>query len=77
MHYQQDLPKNNAIVAPKFASASDCIRGVFMGGDGSPAQFNEIDYITIATQGDAVDFGDLPYQNQQCTGCSNGHGGLG
>tara|TARA_Y100001970_G_scaffold201675_1_gene245408 strand:+ start:2451 stop:3515 length:1065 start_codon:yes stop_codon:yes gene_type:complete len=59
-----------------FASASDCIRGVFMGGDGSPAQFNEIDYITIATQGDAVDFGDLPYQNQQCTGCSNGHGGL-
>ena len=60
-----------------FAAASDCIRGVFMGGDGSPAQFDEIDYITIATQGNAVDFGDLPYDNQQCTGCSNGHGGLG
>ena len=60
-----------------FAAASDCIRGVFMGGDGHPSQYDEIDYITIATQGNAVDFGDLPYPNQQCTGCSNGHGGLG
>ena len=30
----------------------------------------------IGTEGNAVDFGDLPYDNQQCTGCSNGHGGL-
>ena len=52
-------------------------RGVWAGGDGSPAQFNEMDYIQIATQGDSVDFGDLPYKNQQTTGLSNGHGGLG
>ena len=58
------------------AGMSDCVRGVFAGGDGSPAQFSEIDYFNIATQGDAVDFGDLPYDNQQCAGCSNGHGGL-
>ena len=37
---------------------------------------NEMDYITIETEGNAIDFGDLPYDNQQCTGCSNGHGGL-
>ena len=60
-----------------FAAMSDCVRGVFAGGDGSPVQFSEIDYFNIATQGDAVDFGDLPYDNQQTTGCSNGHGGLG
>ena len=60
-----------------FAAMSDCIRGVFAGGDGSPTQFNEIDYFTIATQGNAIDFGDLPYKNQQTTGLSNGHGGLG
>ena len=59
-----------------FASMSDCVRGIFAGGDGSPAQFKEIDYFNIATQGDAVDFGDLPYDNQQTTGCSNAHGGL-
>ena len=59
-----------------FAAMSDCVRGVFAGGDGSPAQFSEIDYFNIATTGDAVDFGDLPYDNQQCAGCSNGHGGL-
>ena len=60
-----------------FAAMSDCVRGVFAGGDGSPVQFSEIDYFNIATTGDAVDFGDLPYDNQQTTGCSNGHGGLG
>ena len=59
-----------------FAAMSDCVRGVFAGGDGSPAQFSEIDYFNIATTGDAVDFGDLPFDNQQTTGCSNGHGGL-
>ena len=59
-----------------FAAMSDCIRGVFAGGDGSPAQYKEIDYFNIATTGNALDFGDLPFQNQQTTGCSNGHGGL-
>ena len=49
------------VLRSSFASMSDCVRGVFAGGDGSPAQFSEIDYFNIATQGDAVDFGDLPY----------------
>ena len=33
-------------------------RGIFGGGD-SPADDNVIDYITIATTGNATDFGDL------------------
>ena len=39
---------------------SDGLRGVAMGGSGSPAdQTNVIDFITIATTGNATDFGDL------------------
>ena len=61
-------------------------RAVFIGGEAgspSPAKYNTIDYVTIATQGDAVDFGDMdtagatdgvivPAGNAS----SNGHGGL-
>ena len=49
---------------------------VFSGTAGSPSLVDTMDFIEIATTGDAVDFGDLPYDNQQCAGCSNGHGGL-
>ena len=37
------------------------VRGVFAGGNTSPAPSvtNLIDYVTIATLGDALDFGDL------------------
>jgi hypothetical protein len=34
-------------------------RGVFMGGEGTPATTNIIDFITISTLGNAIDFGDL------------------
>ena len=58
-------------------SAASQIRGVFGGGDGT-TQYNIIDYVTIATTGDAADFGDLITGiNQQLTGCSDSHGGLG
>ena len=33
--------------------------------------------VNIATQGDAVDFGDTSESSAQTSGCSNGHGGLG
>ena len=60
-----------------FGSASSLVRGTFGGGDGS-TQYNIIDYVTIATLGNAVDFGDLISGiNQQLTGCSDSHGGLG
>ena len=50
---------------PNLASAGDSTpgaRGVFMGGytnTPTPSSFNTIDYINIASTGDAQDFGDL------------------
>ena len=39
---------------------SDGLRGIAMGGSGNPGnQTNVIDFITIATTGNATDFGDL------------------
>ena len=40
------------------APVSSSIRGLFMGG-GSPTRRNDIDYITIASEGDGIDFGNL------------------
>ena len=58
-------------------STTDCIRGVFAGGAG-PALTNVMDYVNIATQGNAVDFGDLHNVTARLEGgCSTGHGGLG
>ena len=37
---------------------------------------NTIDYVTIASTGNATDFGDRTESAYQLTGCSNGHGGL-
>jgi len=45
-------------------SASNSIRGAFLGGQtgtGPVVRSNVIDYITIATLGNAVDYGDLNY----------------
>ena len=62
------------------ASACSSTRGVFAGGDphGSPyPKSNEIDFLTIPTTGDSLDFGDLANQGRNhFSGCSNGHGGL-
>ena len=35
-----------------------------------------IDYVEFATEGNAVDFGDLTQSRDQLNGVSNGHGGL-
>ena len=51
-------------------------RGVWGGGYGSPAFRNTLDYVEIASTGNAVDFGDLTYAADRLAGCSNGHGGL-
>ena len=47
-----------------------------MGADYSPSSLNVIDYVTIATTGDAVDFGDL-ITAKGGGAFSNAHGGLG
>tara|TARA_R100001594_G_scaffold64149_1_gene98438 strand:- start:968 stop:2026 length:1059 start_codon:yes stop_codon:yes gene_type:complete len=60
---------------------SNKIRGVFVDGRkvASPSYtyYNIIDYVTIATTGDATDFGDSTIATSSIFGLSNGHGGLG
>ena len=57
------------------------IRGLFAGGMTSPSpavRTNTIQYITIMTTGNAIDFGDTTTRTNSShfEGCSNAHGGL-
>ena len=65
-------------------SASSPTRGIFAGGSNDTPSastvYNQIQYVEIATEGDAVDFGDLVggtarWQIMNGT-TSNAHGGL-
>ena len=47
-----------------------------MGGYDNSINQNTIDYVEIATTGNAKDFGDLTDQRNALEGQSNGHGGL-
>ena len=59
-------------------SGSNSTRTLFAGGnDPSPATYNIIDYFTITTSGNAIDFGDLTALKRNTAGCSDSHGGLG
>ncbi len=63
----------------ELASCSSNIRGVFGGGyttTPSATRVNTIDYVIIASTGNAQDFGDLLEINYGLTGCSDSHGGL-
>ena len=51
------------------------ITGIF-GAGRAPGNVNTIDKITIASAGDASDFGDLNETTNNVCGASNGHGGL-
>jgi len=55
------------------AGCSNDTRGVFAGGENAAgnASVNVIDYVTIATTGNATDFGDLATVMQSLAGCSN------
>ena len=52
-------------------------RGLFMGGNVPGSVTNAIKYITIATTGNASDFGDISAEVTVPTGLSDSHGGLG
>ena len=45
--------------AVQLGQVSSSIRGLFGGGFVSPLAKNEIEYVTIASKGDSIDFGDL------------------
>ena len=57
------------------AAAASSTR-VTVGGGTTPSKINNIDYFTIATTGNAVDFGDRTVTGYGAGSCSNGHGGL-
>ena len=59
------------------ASASDSTRGLMFGGYAAPATLNVIQYITMASSGNGVDFGDLTIGRSSLSAASNAHGGLG
>ena len=62
-------------------STASPLRVVIMGGDNqtiSPKPYrNSIEYVTIATTGNAMDFGDLPLACKGSGATSDCHGGLG
>ena len=57
------------------ATGSNSIRGLFAGGS-RPAIVTEIQSITIASTGDASDFGDLSASKYNGAGASDSHGGI-
>ena len=62
------------------AKMSNSVRGVFAKGRGGSSPYtyyNIIDYVTIASTGNAADFGDATSAEWSVSGCSDSHGGLG
>ena len=59
-------------------SASNTIRGVYHNARASDGgtNLNTLEFITIATTGNATDFGDLNYAANSGCGLSDSHGGL-
>ena len=56
---------------------SNAVRGLIAGGvNNGPANSNVIDYITIATLGNALDFGDLLEINSSKSGCASATRGV-
>ena len=65
---------NLSVDANSNAAVSSGIRGVWAGGSSptlSTSTSNVIEYVTIATEGDATDFGDLTVARRNLAGCTN------
>jgi len=58
-------------------NAANQVRGLFTGGYDGPTAVNRIDFITIASTGNATFFGDLSGATSQVCNASDSHGGLG
>ena len=69
------------VAVDALAGASNSTRGLHAGGrTGTPAAEalqNVIGFITIASAGNATDFGDLVTPTRFLSGCSDAHGGIG
>ena len=59
-------------------NSANQVRGICAGGvESAPAGIKVIEYITIASQGNSQDFGDMSSQRGYAGACSDSHGGLG
>ena len=66
-------------ITKQLTGCSSNTRGIFAGGENpspSPSTTNIINYITISTTGNAVDFGDLLSATNQMSGCSSSTRGI-
>jgi hypothetical protein len=69
-----DSPQSSA---SNSITTSAAVRGLFAGGVTTPeAMVNVIDYITIASTGNATDFGDLTVSRRGAGGCSSSTRGV-
>ena len=63
------------VARSRFSGAGSAVRGVFAGGFGGPSPtntwYNVIDFVNIATIGNAQDFGDLTKLKTWTGACSN------
>ena len=62
------------------AATTNSIRACFAGGQQESPSYtltNFIDFVTIASIGDATDFGDLTQARRGLSGFSGSHGGIG
>ena len=66
----------NLTLARNPSGCSGGTRGLFAAGN-TPTYVNIIDYVTIATSGNAEDFGDIHNGSTGYGTCSDSHGGLG
>ena len=60
---------NDAVMGGYWREAGS--RGIFSGGRDSPNDINIIDFVTIATAGNASDFGDHTSGKRYLSGCSS------
>ena len=65
-----------ALSSPCINEPSVCTLSVPFAGGAVPGDKDEIDFITIASTGDAADFGDLVAAAQYVSCCADSHGGL-
>ena len=72
-----DMPFSNNRDGASGASKTRGIVGAGSDPYSSPyPKTNQINFVEISTQGNAIDFGDLTQSRNHMAGCTNGHGGL-
>ena len=71
-----DITYSGSAGVDYLGSAASATRGLLAGGQ-TPTKKSDINYITIATTGDSIDFGDLKSIGRFSMGLSDVNGGLG